>query len=619
MGKNTYLNIVVTLLGILFIAAAVLLIQSLDHLRFAVEELTKNRSANTGNAVFIHKNISPEAGEFSSRQETGKNIIANQKYFDASSVSGGRLVSAFGADTGNMNMLINNDAYVSRIWSFLTDTLAQRDFQDAGNGQYQPKMAISWKADKEKKRWRIKLRKGILWHDFTDPVTGKKHTKVPVTAHDFKFYVDVVKNKEVDAVPLRSYLADLDRIEVFDDYEFDVIWRKPYFLSEDITLSLSPLPRHLYHAYNGPFSGRKFNDDHIRNKMAVGCGPYTLHKWEKGRRIVLRRFENYYGKSLGIMPALQWIAFDIIQHPNTRLQALLSGDLDMDHLTADQWINRTNTKEFSGKGSLKKMQASAFAYNYIGFNQKNPLFRDKKLRQAFSHLVNRKKLLEDIYYSLADHVTGPFAPQSSACDPALAPYSFDIAKAKKMLEEQGWKDSDGDGIREKDGKKLSFTVIFPGSATLYRKMLPVIKEDMAKAGVKMDLLGIEWSVLVKRLENKEFDACALGWSGTLKPDPFQLWHSSLAAVPASSNHCAYVNKEADLLIEKIRLSFDNEERTRLYRQFHKIIYDDAPYIFLFAPRKLMVIHSRYKNVRLFRDSLATELLWVPSSMQKLLP
>ena len=80
-----------------------------------------------------------------------------------------------------------------------------------------------------------------------------------------------------------------------------------------------------------------------------------------------------------------------------------------------------------------------------------------------------------------------------------------------------------------------------------------------------------------------------------------------------------MNKEADLLIEKIRLSFDNEERTRLYRQFHKIIYDDAPYIFLFAPRKLMVIHSRYKNVRLFRDSLATELLWVPSSMQKLLP
>ena len=178
---------------------------------------------------------------------------------------------------------------------------------------------------------------------------------------------------------------------------------------------------------------------------------------------------------------------------------------------------------------------------------------------------------------------------------------------------------DHDGILEKDGKKLTFTVIFPGSATTYRKMLPIIKEDMAKAGVRMDLLGIEWSVLVKRVEEKSFEACALGWTGTLKPDPFQLWHSSQASIPSSSNHCSYVSKEADSLIEKIRLTFDGKERTRLYHKFHSLIYEDAPYIFLFAPRNLTVIHNRYQNVKVFRDFLATDLLWVQAPQQKKLP
>ncbi|MBR2364763.1 MAG: hypothetical protein IKA79_06140 [Lentisphaeria bacterium] len=618
MGKNTYLNVAVTVLGLLFLVVVVILVNALDSLRFAVEDLKKIKEQPVREVTVIRNGGLTEE-TFSSATLPERPEAANRKYFDPASVSGGRLLTAFGADVGNMNMLINNDSYVSRVWAYVNDTLAERDLMDGGDGKYQPKMAVSWKVSEDKLRWRISLRKGILWHDFVDPVTGKKWEKVPVTAHDFKFYVDVVKNKEVDAVPLRSYLADLDRIEVFDDFEFDVVWSKPYFLSEDITLSLSPLPRHLYHADGGVFSGKKFNDDHKRNRMIVGCGPYRFDRWEKGKRIVLRRFEEYYGKDLGIMPPLQTIAFDIIQHPNTRLQALLAGDLDLEELTPDQWINRTSSKEFAPGGMLKKMQSRSFAYNYIGLNQKNPLFKDKKVRQALSYLVNREKLLKDIYFDLADIVTGPFAPGTSACDPAIKPYPFDIAKAAAMLDELGWKDSDGDGIRDKQGKKLSFTVVFPGSSTLYRKMLPVIREDMAKAGVRMELLGIEWSVLVKRLENKEFDACALGWTGTLKPDPFQLWHSSLAHIPASSNHCAYSNPAADRLIEQIRLTFDGRERTRLYHEFHRTIYSDAPYIFLFAPRKLMAIHSRYRNVRIFRDSLAKELLWVPASRQKNVP
>ena len=621
MNRNLYLNVTVTLLLLFLIASVILFIQALDQMRFAVEDVKKTLQQYPGTSSvqkeIIYTERKPSDTAVPPSSEAAE--IANKDHYDRNAQPGGRLISAFSSDVGNMNYLINNDAYVSRIYAKVNDTLAERDYRDAGSGQYKPKMAHSWKSSKDKLRWRIRLRKGILWHDFTDPVTGREWKMREVTAHDFKFYVDTVKDPSVDASPLRSYLADLDRIEVFDDYEFDVIWKKPYFLSEDITLSLSPLPRHLYHAYDGPFDGKKFNDDHKRNRIIAGCGPYRFEKWEKGKRIVLRRNENYYGKKLGLMPPLEVIAFDIIQHPNTRLQSLLSGDLDIDNLTADQWVNRTNTAEFAPGGSLKKLQYAAFSYNYIGLNQKFPIFRDKKVRQALSYLIDRKKILKDVFFDLADTVTGPFSPNSDACNPALAPYPFSIEKAKQILAEQGWKDADNDGILEKDGKKLAFTVIFPGSSTTYRKMLPVIKEDMAKAGVRMDLLGIEWSVLVKRVEDKSFEACALGWTGTLKPDPFQLWHSSQAAIPSSSNHCSYVSKEADQLIEKIRLTFDGKERTRLYHKFHSLLYEDAPYIFLFAPRNLTVIHNRYQNVKVFRDFLATDLLWVQGSHQKKLP
>ena len=543
-------------------------------------------------------------------------IAANAEYFDPAAVSGGRLVRAFQADVGNMNMLITNDAYVSQIWSQVTDSLAERDYNDRGDGEFKPMLAESWTISPDRRKVRVRLRKGILWHDFKDPVTGKEWKNREVTAQDVKFYVDVIKNPAVDCAPLRVYYNDLERIDVLNDYEFEVVWSKPYFMMEDMTLSLMPLPRHLYHAYEGPFDGRRFNDEHARNRMLVGCGPYRFESWEKGKRILLRRFENYYGRSLGIMPPLETLAYDIIQHPNTRLQSLLSKDLDMDSLTPDQWVNRTSSPEFGPKGFLKKYSYPGFSYFYIGLNLNNPLFQDKRVRQALSHLVNREKIRREIFFGLMDAVSGPFPKQSSAYDPSVQPYSFDPAAARRLLAEAGWKEGQ-DGILRKDGRELAFTVVYPNTSVSFQKMLPVIKEDMKKAGVRMDLLGIEWSVLVQRLEKKQFEACLLGWTGTLKPDPYQLWHSSQADQPASSNHIGFVNPKADELIEKIRQCFDPAERTRLYHEFHRLIHDEAPYLFLFSPSSLVVINDAYRNVRLFPGGIATRPLWLDAQRRSI--
>ena len=592
-------------------ATGYVLVTALDRLRFELESLHATVRA-------LNEKISsaPLRTAVSAVPEKPKPEVpmANAQFFDPEAVSGDRFISSIAADTKNMNYLLNNDATLGNaLMPRVMDSLGVRAYDELN--KFLPQMAESWNVSADGLRIRVKLRDGILWHDFTDPVTKKEWKDVPVTSEDFKFYVDVVKNPKVDAAPLRTYLSDLDSVRVINDREFEVIWKKRYFLSLDMTLSLSPLPRHLYHAYEGPFNPERFNSDNERNRILVGCGPYRFIKWDKGHRILMTRWEKYYGARYGTMPPVKELAFDVIQHPNTRLQALLSKDLDAAPLTPDQWIHRTNSREFGPDGFLRKFKTSQLVYNYLGFNLSNPLFRDAKTRVALSHLVDRDRIVKDIYYGLAVPVSGPFFPDGPAYDKSIKPYLYSPELAKKLLAEAGWRDEDGDGVLERDGRKFKFTLMYPNANETYKRMLPIIKEAMAKAGVQMELLGLEWSVCVQRLEKKSFDMCALGWSGGLNPDPFQLWHSSQADVEGSSNHIRFKNAEADRLIESIRVTFDASERQKLYHRFHRLVHEEQPYIFLFAPADLNALNSRYRNVREFPLGIVDTILWTPKAQQ----
>lgn len=592
-------------------------VTAIDRQRFQTEALTKavadlserlDQIAAGGGAAVASGGVSTSSGEAPA---------GNAEFYDKDAEQGGRFISAISSDTGNMNMLINNDAIVSDFWGLTCDSLAERHMKDID--RFVPRMAESWTLSDDKLTYRIKLRKGILWHDFTDPVTGKKWENVEVTAEDFKFYVDVVKDETVNAAPLRSYLADLKQVNVINDYEFEVVWERPYILSEEITLSLMPLPRHFYHAYDGPFDGAKFNDDHVRNRMIVGCGPYQLESWEKGKRVIFKRFEKYYGKRVGIMPALKTVVYELIQHPNTRLQALRSKTLDADTLTTEQWVNNTDTPEFQEGGFLRKMRLPSMSFSYIGLNLTNPLFQDRNVRIALSHLVDRKRIMKDVYYDLVRPVSGPFFVDSRANDPSIEPYDFNVEKAKKMLADAGWKDTDGDGVLDKDGRAFVFTVIYANSSTTDQKLLPILKEDFARAGVKLEILSLEWSVMLERIDKRQFDAVRLAWRMSVSNDPYQIWHSDNLKIEASSNFISFANPEADRLIMEIRTCFDLDKRTELYHAFHRLIHEEEPYLFLFSPYDLFVINKRYRNVVEFPLGVYQNTFWVPKAEQMAVP
>ena len=220
MNKNLYLNVMVTLFLGLFLVLGIIIVNALDRHRFALEELSADLK-RLENRLAVRP--APAAAAISVPAAKKQSApAANVRYFDPKAPSGGKLVRAFAADVGNLNMLLTNDAYVSQIWSQISDSLAERDYNDSGDGAFAPMLAESWTFSPDRKKIRVKLRRGILWHDFTDPVTGKVWKSREVTAHDVKFYVDVIKNPEVDCAPLRGYYQDIDRVDVLNDYEFDV-------------------------------------------------------------------------------------------------------------------------------------------------------------------------------------------------------------------------------------------------------------------------------------------------------------------------------------------------------------------------------------------------------------
>ena len=244
------------------------------------------------------------------------------------------------------------------------------------------------------------------------------------------------------------------------------------------------------------------------------------------------------------------------------------------------------------------------------------LFKDHRVRIALTHLVDRQRILEEVYFSLGRIVTGNFFIETPYYDKSIQAYPFDIKKAKNMLAGAGWNDSDGDGILDKDDKKFEFTFLTIANSKIFERIAEIVGEDFAKAGIMVSINPIEWSVYTQRLDEWNFDVCALGWAMSWESDPYQLWHSSQADINKSSNHVGFKNAEADRIIETARREFDLEKRIKLYQRFHRIMHEEQPYTFLVSPNSLVAQDRRFRNAKVYPLGMDIDSFWVPLAEQK---
>lgn len=529
----------------------------------------------------------------------GTGDFANREYFATDAPDGGTLTTAIASDPPGLNPLLSNEAAAQDIIGLCTLTLAERDWQK--QERYRPLLAEKWEISPDRKTFHITIRKGVYWHGFTDPVTKVRHPRKEVTAHDLKFTWDVIRDTAVNCAAIRAYYQDISEVKVLNDYELTVTWKTEYYGSISSTLGLFPMPRHFY-APDGKFDGRKFNDDHLRNRMIVGCGAYIFRSWKSGREIVLERNPEYIGFRYAAAPPVDKRIFKIIKLPQTRFQAMLAGEINMLGLTPEQWEKRTGGKEFTS-GKLRKLRYPDFSsYSYIGYNHLKPCFADAKTRRALTMLINRQKILDQLIFSLGQISKGPLMPDSVYSDKNLQPHPYDPQAAKKLLAEAGWRDTDGDGILERNGEKFTFNMLQISGSSTQQRILLLVQSDLAAAGIDMKLQTVEWSVLLERLKKKDFEACCLGWRNGIDPDLYQIFHSSQSA-GEGDNFISFKNERLDQLIMDLRREFDMDKRIAISREIEKIIHDEQPYTFLFCNDALVALDRKFGNVRVFPNSL----------------
>jgi peptide/nickel transport system substrate-binding protein len=611
-GKSVFANVMLVVIALILFLGFYLVIGAVDVFRKRAENLVTEVAAMNSEISRLREELA--GGGFKPGASAGTGAekalpkFANMELRDPNGIEGDALASAMQAESGNLNPIINNEASTNDFWGMCTDTLAERSFLNPDI--FEPKLAEKWEISDDKLTYTIHLRKGVLWHDFTDPTTHKRYENVEVTADDFKFYVDVIMNPKIPCDFMRVYFQDLQGLRVLDRYTFQVTWKQRYWKSEELTLTLNPLPRHFYQF--DPANPDDFTDNAERNRMIVGCGPWIFESWEKGKELAFRRNEAYYAPK----PYLLRRMVKIIREPTASLQALRNGEIDRMGLQPEQWVDQIKDAAFNAK--FDKFQYPARAFNFIGYNLRRDLFKDKRVRLALTHLVNRERILKEVYHDLGRIVSGPFYIDSSSYDQSVKPWPFDVDKAKALLAEAGWKDTVGDGVLRKDGKKFEFIYMTISSSKIGEQIAAIVRDDFAKAGIIVNINPVEWSIYTQRLDERNFDVCQLGWQLDWADDPYQIWHSSQADLPRGSNFVGFKNAEADRIIEEGRREFDVAQRTELYHRLHRLLHEEQPYTFLISPDALVAQDKRFRNAKVWKpmNEMYPDGFWVPLAEQK---
>lgn len=547
---------------------------------------------------------------------------------------------------------------VSSLRALCVPSVARLQF-----GKYEtlaPDLAIRMEKRKDKETgltefW-VFLRKDLYWQPlhanlFSEEIRLAPHfmQKHPVTAHDFKFYYDAMMNpynQEAGAVSGRTYYSDVDSVRVIDDLTFVVRWKgepikeadgkityKPKYVSAQLTSGLNPLPRFVYQYFpdgkkiieddtdpetyrKNPVWGQNFSHHWAKN-IIVGCGPWIFEQMTD-RLVKFKRNPNYFSPYDALAEGIEiqfkdtsdamWQLFKVNQLDYYEIRPEQLSELDV-FINSPQY--KAQIKETSSN-EINRLDFLSRAYSYVGWNQAKPYFKSKKVRQALTMAIDRKRIISQILNNMGVEITGTFYINSPAYDPSIKPWPFDLRKAKQLLEEDGWYDSDGDGTIDKniDGKivPFRFNLMYYVKGHTGKAIAEFISTGLKEIGIDCRLQGVDIADLSAAFENKSFDAIMMAWSlGTPPDDPKQLWYSKDSGEKGSSNAIGFSNPEADSIIEKLIYESDPQKRTQLYHQFDAILHEEAPYTFLFTPKVAMLYRNYLQNV------------FIPADRQDLIP
>ena len=451
-------------------------------------------------------------------------------------------------------------------------------------------LAESWEISRDGKRITFHLRKGVKWHD-----------GAPFTSDDVMF----TYRRMIDPRTPTAYGEDFKQVKrasAPDPHTFVVEYSRP-FAPALASWGMHVLPKHLLESH--PDISKS-----PLNKKPVGTGPYRFVEWKTGEKVVFDANPDYFeGK-----PYIARVITRVIPDQATMFLELKTGGVDTMAVTPQQYVRETETAEF--RGNFNKYKYTASGYTYLGFRLSHPFFRDRRVRQAIAYAVDKKALIDGVLLGLGQEATGPYKPGTWAYNPNVRKYPHDPARAKALLAEAGWKEKDG--VLVKDGQPFEFTVLTNAGNDARAKTAAILQQNLAGVGIRMKIRTVEWAAFINEfIDKRKFDAVILGWNITPDPDQFDIWHSSKTG-PKELNHIGFANSEVDRLLDEGRGTFDLEKRKKAYFRIQEILAEEQPYVFLYVPETLPVVHNRFRGIVPAPAGITYNFIkwYVPAALQK---
>ncbi|MBI5640891.1 MAG: peptide-binding protein [Nitrospirae bacterium] len=453
-------------------------------------------------------------------------------------------------------------------------------------------LAESWDISPDGLVITFHLRKGVKWAD-----------GVEFTSDDVMFGYKTIIDEKTPTAYKEDFLQ-VKKAETPDKHTFKVTYERPFAPALTSWGGLVVLPRHL-------LEGKDITKTEFARKP-VGLGPYALTKWAQGQELALDSYKGYFEGR----PYIDRYIYRVIPDPATMFLELQAGGIDMMGLTPIQYTKQTENDFF--RNNFQKFRYPVFAYTHMAFNLKHPWFKDKRVRKAIAYAIDKNEIVDVVLFGLGSPATGPYVPNTWPYNPNVEKYGYNPEKAKQLLKEAGWLDTDGDGILEKDGRPFSFTILTNMGNNLRKNTATIIQWRLAKIGIRVEIKALEWSTFVNEfIDKRRFEAVLLGWSIGLDPDQYDIWHSSKTK-EKEFNFISYSNPEVDELLDKGRRTFALEERKKAYFRIQEILADEVPYIFLYVPDATPIVHARFKGIKPSPIGISYNLpkWYVPKKLQR---
>jgi peptide/nickel transport system substrate-binding protein len=424
-------------------------------------------------------------------------------------------------------------------------------------------------------RLAVRVRAGVRWHD-----------RRAFGVLDVQATIEPLLRAGQEQPTLRAQLADVAAIELVTERTVRFVLKRPSDYVLRALCDVPILPDHL-------IRGVRLEASPIA-RQPVGTGPFKFAGWDRGKRIRLERAPENWGPA----PGVEEIVFDVDSDAVRALNRTRRGEVDLHTRVLDvHYPEQVEPTTLHGTSKLLRLESGRFSFLIV--NHRHEPLSDPKFRQALAALWDRKRFAAELHHDLARPIGGP------PLDGDVPPPAFDRTRAITTLEQAGYRDSDADGVRDRQGKPIRLTMLEPAGNKLFNVEAKAYALELRKSGILLDLVPADAPTILARLKRGEFDLAPMMWQGAPDEDP-----SPLYAANGAFNHGGYRSTALDVLLDEARVAPGRAARAGILRRIAGVLAADQPMIYLYRYEVPALVSTRVRGLAAVGDRFDLRRVWL---------